>query len=324
MTLAPEALRIHRDAVVVDAHNDTIVAHKRLGLGLGERTDKSQLDLPRLKEGFVDVAFFAVDVTRATKSHLTYALDALGFFYRELEAHQGEIAVALTTHDLSTIVQGGKLAAVLAIENSDALEGSLDVLRMLFKLGVRTVGLTHSPRSLAGDGVDETRTGGGLTNFGVQLVEEMNRHNMVVDLAHISERGFRDALDLSKKPVIVSHGNCKALCDHRRNLTDDQIRALAHAGGVVGVTFVPSFVDTQTPSLSKLLDHIDHVARLAGPECVGLGSDFDGGGTLLKDPTQLPDITLGLLERGFDEQDVRKILGGNFLRVLKETMPAKG
>jgi len=310
------------EAVLVDAHNDTIVAHKRLGLGLGIKTDKTQLDLPRMKEGGLDVAFFAVDVTRALKNHLTYALDAFGFFDRELESNRTDISLVLTVKDLYEITEQGKIAALLAVENSDALEGSLNVLRMLFKLGVRSIGLTHNPRSLAADGVGEARTGGGLTNFGVQLIEEMNRLGVLVDLAHISERGFWDALEVSKEPVIVSHGNCKALCEHRRNLDDDQIEGLADKEGVIGVTFVPSFVHPKTPSLQRLLDHIDHIVRVAGVDHVGIGSDFDGGGTLLKDATELPKITEGLLKRGYSRDDVEKILGGNFIRVLSKVLPS--
>ncbi|KYH42084.1 MAG: hypothetical protein AYL32_000810 [Candidatus Bathyarchaeota archaeon B26-2] len=306
----------------MDAHNDTIVAHKRLGLGLGIKTDKTQLDLPRMKEGGLDVAFFAVDVTRALKNHLTYALDAFGFFDRELESNRTDISLVLTVKDLYEITEQGKIAALLAVENSDALEGSLNVLRMLFKLGVRSIGLTHNPRSLAADGVGEARTGGGLTNFGVQLIEEMNRLGVLVDLAHISERGFWDALEVSKEPVIVSHGNCKALCEHRRNLDDDQIEGLADKEGVIGVTFVPSFVHPKTPSLQRLLDHIDHIVRVAGVDHVGIGSDFDGGGTLLKDATELPKITEGLLKRGYSRDDVEKILGGNFIRVLSKVLPS--
>lgn len=322
MSHPSEASRFHMEAVLVDAHNDTIVAHKRLGLGLGIKTDKTQLDLPRMKEGGLDVAFFAVDVTRALKNHLTYALDAFGFFDRELESNRADISLVLTVKDLYEITEQGKIAALLAVENSDALEGSLNVLRMLFKLGVRSIGLTHNPRSLAADGVGEARTGGGLTNFGVQLIEEMNRLGVLVDLAHISERGFWDALEVSKEPVIVSHGNCKALCEHRRNLDDDQIEGLADKEGVIGVTFVPSFVHPKTPSLQRLLDHIDHIVRVAGVDHVGIGSDFDGGGTLLKDATELPKITEGLLKRGYSRDDVEKILGGNFIRVLSKVLPS--
>jgi len=313
--------RVHEEAVIVDSHNDTIMAHKRLGISLNERTSKTQVDIPRLREAKVDVAFFAVDVTRAVKNYLTYALDAFGFFDRNLEYASTEVSIVATKRDLFEAIRSGNLAIIMAIENSDATEGSLDVLRMLFKLGVRSIGLTHNTRSLAADGVGESRTGGGLTNFGVQLVEEMNRLGIVVDLAHISEKGFWDALEVSKKPLIVSHGNCKALCNHRRNLTDDQIRGLASKGGVIGVTFVPAFVDEKKPSLSRLIDHVDHIVDVAGIDHVGIGSDFDGGGTLLKDVMELPKITERLLERGYGEGEVKKILGENFLRVLSEVLP---
>jgi len=313
--------RIHEEAVIVDSHNDTIIAHKRLGISLKMRTDKTQVDLPRLREAGVNVSFFAVDVTLAIKNYLTYALDAFGFFEKDLESSKDEVLIIGTEKDLFETLRKGNLAVILAIENSDAVEGSLNILRMLFKLGVRSIGLTHNPRSLAADGVGESRTGGGLTNFGVQLIEEMNNLGILVDLAHISEKGFWDALEVSRKPVIVSHGNCKALCDHRRNLTDEQIRGLASKRGVIGVTFVPAFVDEKKPSISRLIDHIDHIVDIAGVDHVGIGSDFDGGGTLLKDVTELPKITENLLERGYAEKEVKKILGGNFLRVLSEVLP---
>jgi membrane dipeptidase len=320
--MKPDPERIHREAVIVDSHNDTIMAHKRLGISLNARTGRTQVDLPRLMEAGVNISFFAVDVTRAIKNHLRYALDAFGFLEKELEASQVEVPLITTGKELSETARKRGLGIILAIENSDAAEGSLNVLRMLFKLGVRSIGLTHNPRSLAADGVGESRTGGGLTTFGVQLVEEMNKLGMVVDLAHISEKGFWDAIDVSKRPVIVSHGNCKSLCCHRRNLTDDQIRGIADKRGVIGVTFVPGFVDEKKPTVSRLIDHIDHIVELAGVDHVGIGSDFDGGGTLLKDVTELPKITQGLLDRGYSRSDVERILGGNFLRVLSEVLPA--
>ncbi|MDA0746481.1 MAG: membrane dipeptidase, partial [bacterium] len=168
----------------------------------------------------------------------------------------------------------------------------------------------------------ETRSRGGLTSFGVGLVEEMNLLGMLVDVSHISEHGFWDVMEVSAKPVIASHSNCKAVCDHPRNLNDKQIKALAENGGSMGVTFVPSFVDAEKPTLQRLLDHVDHAVQLVGADYVGIGSDFDGGGTLVEDATVFPQITEGLAGRGYTEEDLRKILGGNHLRVLTEAIGA--
>ena len=214
----------------------------------------------------------------------------------------------------------GKPAVILAVEHADATERSLNVLRALYELGVRSIGLTHHVSSWAADGCGEARDGVGLTHFGMQLVQEMNRLGMLVDLAHVSPSAFYHTLEVTTKPVIFSHGNARALCDHPRNLTDAQLKALAQNGGVIGLSFVPSFVDESDPTLDRLLDHADHVAQVAGIEALGLGGDFDGGGTLLADATEVPRITDGLLLRGYSENDVRKVLGQNTFRVLKETI----
>ncbi|MDE3001094.1 MAG: dipeptidase [Gemmatimonadota bacterium] len=345
MTDREDAARLHRDALVIDSHNDAIVNHIRRGnLGFsgdpppdGDRRNASvaglrglldrparespvQIDFPKMRTGGLDAAFFAVDVTLAVKNHLTYALDAMGYFDSELEAHSDDVALAKSGSDIVRAKQDGKLAVILAIENSDGVEGSVNVLRMLHRVGVRSIGLTHDVSSLAADGNAEARSRGGLTRFGVRLVEEMNNLGMLVDVSHISETGFWDVMDVSRKPVIASHSNCKALCDHPRNLSNEQIRSLAKNGGSMGVTFVPRFVDKTAPSFTRLLDHVDHAVQLAGADHVGIGSDFDGGGTLMKDATSFPRITEGLLARGYTEADVRKILGGNHLRVLKEAI----
>ncbi|MSS70182.1 MAG: membrane dipeptidase [Candidatus Latescibacteria bacterium] len=338
-------MTLHRDSLVIDSHNDTIVSHIRRGnLGLdgnptkdrdrrsgtvaylrglldaADRKEEAQIDFPKMRAGGIDAAFFAVDVTRAWKNHLTYALDALGYFEEEVERLPGEALIARSAEDILRAKGEGKLAAILVVENSDGLEGSLNVLRMLHRVGVRSIGLTHNPRSEAADGNAEERNGSGLTTFGVRLVEEMNRLGVLVDVSHINERGFWDVMGVTRRPVVASHSDCKAVCDHPRNLTDRQIEALAKNGGVMGVTFVPGFVDAEAPTLERLLDHIDHAVKLVGPDHVGIGSDFDGGGTALKDATAFPRITEGLLNRGYSEGDVRKILGENHLRVLREAI----
>ncbi len=342
--------RLHQDALVIDSHNDAIVSLIRRGnlslrggdvphptgysgtiellrgpLEPAAYAWNGQVDLPKLRAGRVDAAFFAVDVTRAWKNHLAYALDAFGYFLADLEGLDGEVALARTASDLVSAKREGRIAALLVIENSEALEGSLHVLHALYHLGLRSIVLTHNWNTWAAAGNDEGSGGGGLTRFGVQLVEAMNRLGMLVDVSHIAERGFWDTLERSARPVIASHSCCAQLCPHPRNLSDAQLRALAENGGVVGITFVPSFIDPQwtpadwptVPSLQHLLDHVVHAVEVAGIDHVGIGSDFDGGGTVLPDFAAFPRITEGLLLRGFSEGDVRKILGENTLRVLR-------
>jgi membrane dipeptidase len=344
---------LHRSALVIDSHNDAIVSlirRRNLSLSGGPAPHlepregtvlflrgrleaeayawNGQVTLPKLREGGIDSAFFAVDVTRALKNHLAYALDAFGFFAADLEGLGDRAVVVRSGGEIEAAKREERLGIVLVVENSDALEGSLNILEIFHALGVRSITLTHNPGSLAALGNGETRCGGGLTCFGVRLVEGMNRLGMLVDVSHIAERGFYDVLETTRKPVIASHSCCSALCEHPRNLNDAQLRALAENGGVVGITFVPPFVDPAwreahwpaVPSVEKLLDHFDHAIQVAGIDHVGIGSDFDGGGTVLSDASDFPRLTEGLLGRGYGEEDVRKVLGLNHLRLLRATI----
>lgn len=340
-----DPLELQRDALVIDGHNDTIVAHIRrgnlsvargqehrvgdhagtIGFTRGHEDPRGeaaeiQIDAPLMRAAGIDAGLFAIDVTLARHNHLTYALDGLGYLFNDLTKSGGGLAVARSVADLETARAADTPAAILAIENADVTEKSLYVLRSLYDLGVRAIGLTHNVSSCAADGCLEARSGVGLTAFGVELVREMNRLGMVVDLAHVSPGAFFHALEVVERPVLFSHGNARALCDHPRNLTDDQLRALRDNGGVIGLSYVPYFVDAERPTLARLLDHVDHVAGVAGIETVGLGSDFDGGGTLLRDATETPKIVGGLLARGYSEADVRAVLGENMLRVLRAAM----
>ncbi len=346
MPVSTSILDLHTQSLVIDSHNDAIVAHIRRGnVSLANEHSKNpdqhsgtiaylrgrvppeedaigiQLNIPKMRQGGVDAAFFAVDVTRAWKNHLSYALDAFGWFDAEVAANASDICIVRKAADIQTAKDAGKLAAVLAIENSEGVERSLNILRSLYLLGVRSIGLTHNPNTWASTGNDEGETGGGLTRFGVQLVKEMNRLGMLVDVSHISERGFWDVLDISYAPVIASHSNCKTLCNHPRNLTNEQLKAIAVNGGVVGITFVPGFITEdgwkKTPPFAQLLNHIEYAIDVAGLDHVGIGSDFDGGGDLLKDATEFPKITEGLNERGYSDEAIQKVLGGNHLRVFE-------
>ena len=337
----PDAANLHRDSLVIDGHTDTIVSHIRRGkmnLSGGPYNETTrgtvsylrghlaspaadldiQINFPKMRSSGIDAALFAVDVTLARNNHLIYALDALGALDFEIESAGDDVVLALTADDIRQAKSEGKVAVIMAVENSDATEGSLNVLRMLHRIGVRSMGLTHNTSSRAADGNAETRSRSGLTTFGVELVREMNRIGMVVDVAHLSEPGYRDVLETADRPIINSHTTCTALCDHPRNLTDQQIKALAENGGVMGMTFVPSFVDDHTPTFERFIDHIDHAVQLVGPQYVGIGSDFDGGGTLVKDANVFPSITESLLEKGYTPEDVQLILGENFLRVFEQ------
>ena len=331
---------LHGDALVIDSHNDTAVGLIRRGnLGLaGESSPERrrrigavayvrqqfdpperplQLTLPRLREGGIDAGYFAVDTTIARNNHLLYALDALGYLKREVESHAGEASIALSAADIEDARAAGRFAVVLAVENSAALQHSLYALDALYEIGVRTMTLTHSARTEAADGC-EVEGGGGLTGFGREVVRRMNELGMLLDVSHLNERGFWDVLDHSDAPVVASHSCCRALCDHPRNLTDEQLRALGQAGGVVGVTFVPYFIDAAAPDMERLVDHVLHAVDLAGEAAVGLGSDFDGGGDLVPHAGNYPGITEKLLERGTGEPVVRAVLGLNHLRLLRQ------
>jgi membrane dipeptidase len=340
-----DAASLHGEALVIDSHNDTIVAHIRRGnlslfrgeAGAEERHAGTiaflrgsggpregaadiQINFPKMQQGGIDAAFFAIDVTLARGNHLTYALDRFGYLLYDIAQSQGEAVVVRRAEDILRAKGEGKPAVIMAVEHADCTERSLNVLRMLYEVGVRSIGLTHNVSSWAADGNAEAREGVGLTHFGVELVKEMNRLGILVDLAHVSPSAFFSALEVTNKPVIFSHGNARALCDHPRNLTDEQLVALSENGGVIGMSFVPFFVDAEAPTFERLLDHIDHVVEVAGVDTVGIGSDFDGGGTLLEDALVYPRITEGLLERGYSESDVQKILGGNTMRVLQEAI----
>lgn len=326
---------LQQSALVIDSHNDSIVAHIRRNLSMAgkdkpaghagtvrylrEHLESSdvQLNFSKMKQGGLDAAFFAVDVTRAWHNHLAYAMDAFGFFHQEVKANQDTILIARCAGDITEAKEAGKLAAVLVIENSEGIDRSLNTLHSLYEAGVRSIGITHNLNTWASTGNAEEHRNSGLTNFGVDLVKEMNELGMLVDVSHISERGFYDVLDITAHPIIASHSNCRALWEHSRNLRDDQIKAIAENGGVIGVTFVRNFVDDRNPTFEKLMDHIEHVIQLVGPDHAGIGSDFDGGGDLVSDATDYPSITDALQQRGHSDEVIRKVLGQNHLRIFQ-------
>ncbi|MDF9407429.1 dipeptidase [Pelotomaculum isophthalicicum JI] len=319
-----KAEALHNESIVLDTHCDALTAMLDEGRPLAGCSGLGHIDLPRLKVGKVNVQFFAAFIAPEYKNVATKrALELIDLFHREMENNNDVISHVKSIGEIDQAIMSGKIAAFLSIEGGEALAGSLGVLRVFYRLGVRSITLTWNGRNELGTGVGEDCPEEGLTEFGTAVVEEMNELGLLVDVSHLSEQGFWDVIKTSRQPVIASHSNCRALCDHPRNLTDEQIKALAGHGGVMGVTFVPDFLGGENPSVDDVLDHIEHVIAVGGPDCVGIGSDFDGTEELpagLVDCSCLPVITAGLLERGYNEFVIKKVLGGNFIRVIRQVI----
>ena len=325
------ALRLHREALVVDTHCDTIMQlMPQQGRGappprrLGERSDRGHIDLPRLVEGGVDCQTFAIYTGRRENQPgaLRTALQMVDVFDRECAANEGLIHVRSYDEILSAN-EAGRVAALLSIEGAEPLMGDLGLLRIFYKLGVRMLSLTWNWRTPFADGLSAKRAESRLTDLGVEALREMERLGIVYDVSHLSDSCFWDVVDVKEGPFIASHSNCRAVCDHPRNLTDDMIRALADRGGVMGMNFAPAFVDKEKATVERLVNHIDHIVDLVGVDHVGLGSDFDGIGSTpegLEDVSKMSNITRELVRRGYSDEEIEKILGGNHLRVLKEVM----
>jgi len=293
-------------------------------IGIGTRSSTGHIDVPRLIEGGVTCQFFAVSSERSrTPAYpLRTALLMIERFYRECNAVP-ELVPATSYRDIIEAKNGGKVAGMLSIEGADVIEGRLEMLSVFHRLGVRMVGLVHSLRNQLADGVTDRRTGGGLSELGLMAVEELDRLGIMIDVSHLNDEGFWDVIEHTKNPIIASHSNARAVCDHPRNLTDDMIRALGDNGGVMGMNFAPRFVHPTAATLERVVDHIDHIVELVGPDHVGLGSDFDGIPFTpkgLEDVSKLPDITRELINRGYSEEDIAKILGGNHLRLIKKVV----
>jgi membrane dipeptidase len=361
------ARRIHAETIGIDSHIDTLQRVLNGKEDISRRTGKGHVDLPRLREAGVRAPFFALYVPTYYKGSeaVRRTLQLRDAMQSVLDAHPDQIELALSAADVERIGRTGKTAAVLTIESGHAIADDLAVLRMYHRLGIRSMTLTHFRNTNWADSSTDTPEHAGLTDFGREVVREMNRLGMIVDISHVSDKTFYDTLAVTTRPVIASHSSCRALTDVPRNMTDDMIRALGRNGGVIGINFGANFLsqkeaeasrrnfatraavdpgltgraldefatkdylDTYSvmrPSLATIADavaHIDHVAKLIGADHVGIGSDWDGISSVpagLEDVSRIPHITAALLERGYSEQDVKKILGGNFLRVMRQVI----
>ena len=314
---------LHRESIIVDAHCDTLGRVIEGQRRLGERSALGQFDFPRAMDGGLTAELMATCFSpQRGGTGARQTLQFIDTFYEELDAYSHLAMPAVCADDILRAKELGKIALILSMEGAEGLEGDLSVLRVCYRLGLRVLGITWNRRNEAADGIGEIRTGGGLTGFGVDLVKECNRLGIVIDVAHLAPAGVEDVLEVFELPVVATHANWP----HPRNLTDAQLEAIARKGGVVGATPVPPFSgkDEMHSHLSVLLDHIDHMVSVMGEDGVGLGMDFDGVGDMrtegMEDVSRLPNLTKGLAERGYSAEAIRKILGGNFLRVFREML----
>lgn len=359
--------QIHQDLIVVDGHNDVIVESILPGKDIGKRIKTGHTDLPRLKEGGVDVQVFAVwsDDKKWNKNAYKHANDQIDALEKLIANNPDKIELAKSSTDIERINKEGKIVALIGIEGGNMIEERLDYLEALYDRGARYLTLTWNYNlpwvtAAAMEVKTKDKKGKGLTEHGKEIIRKMNDLGMMVDLSHAGEQTFYDVLSITSKPVLVSHSNAAALTPHYRNLKDAQLEALKKNGGVVGVNFYSEFLDSNYPqrvkklyykthkkdstnkelSIGKMygalspklkheanapfenvLKHIDHLVAKAGIDHVAIGSDFDGIESppqQLEDVSKFPVLTKALLERGYSKEDVAKIMGLNFLRVLKE------
>lgn len=364
------ALQIHRRAIVIDTHNDvtTPMTNNYFDLN-GLPPVPYRTNIERMKQGGLTAEFFSLYIRPWYVEHGGSArrtLDMIDAVYRAVERNPRDLMFATSVADIRRAKRLGKIACLMGIEGGHAIEDSLPTLREFYRLGVRYMTLTWNNTNSWADAGRGEKKYNGLNEFGQEVVREMNRLGMLVDVSHVSDDTMSDVLDISKAPIIASHSSARALSDQPRNIPDDLLRRIAKNGGVVHVNFYSAFVDTNTVTpqsrarderlkaqqdaidakykddperraeesdkleqanplpplpISKLIDHFDHIVKVAGIDHVGIGADFDGANDMperAKDVSMLPNITYELLKRGYSERDIRKVLGENLLRAMAE------
>jgi len=375
--LMKRAAVIHDIVLTVDTHTDTPMRLMRGEYDLGTVHDPQdrggKIDFPRMKQGGLDAVFFAIYVDQGPRTPegnekaKQQALATFNIIHQTIKKFPHLVESALTAADAYKIEKKGKRAIYIGIENGYPVGKDISLVKKYYDLGARYITLCHNGNNDICDSAsdDNGPEHNGLSGFGKQVVREMNRLGMIIDVSHMSDKSFYDVLEASKAPVMASHSCARALCDHERNMTDDMIKKLAKKGGVVQVCMVSSFVKKPPPNperdvefkalrekwkkadqlsekeqeelgneyrrlrkkypetqatVADLVNHIDHIVKVAGIDYVGIGSDFDGGGGLEDcfDVSQIGNITLELLKRGYTEKQIRKIWGGNFMRVFKK------
>jgi membrane dipeptidase len=371
MKISAHARELHFHSIVVDTHDDTTQRLLDPKFDLGARHDDGNIDIPRMREGGLDAIFFSIwmpgTITGPTAVEKTLVqIDAVR---RQAALHPNDLMLATTAADVRRAFAEHKIAVLMGLEGGHMIDDNLAVLRMYAALGIRYMTLTHTVNTDWADSSGDKPAHNGLTDFGKQVVREMNRDGVMVDVSHVADKTFWDALAVSRAPMIASHSSCRALCNAPRDMTDEMIKALADKGGVIQINYhvgflsqeyrdatlakpevmkqVQSEVDQKCgkedeacqimtedelihklmlngtlPEVSwtKIVDHIDHAVKIGGIDHVGLGSDYDGSDMPvgMEDVTHLPQITQALLDRGYSDADIKKILGENTLRVMTE------
>lgn len=346
-----KAKKLHSRAMVIDTHVDTTQHLLKADWDIAERHRLGHLDLPRLRDGGVGAVFFAIWAPGPVEPGVGFraAIEQFDLIERCIAANSEALMFARDSAGVREARKLGRIAILIGVEGGYLIEDSLENLRECHRRGATYMTLTHSFHTSWADSSGVHREiaplHGGLTDFGREVIREMNRLGMMVDVSHVSAGTLRDVLEVSTAPAIATHSSCYAIAPHRRNLTDDQIKAIAKTGGTVQINFSAAFVDPHFPKfdpavmdawwdaggptdkppldhhtpLTHLVDHVEHAIKLVGPKHVGFGSDFDGVAMLpdeMQNCSMLPNLTAALLGRGINEEDLTLVLGENVLRVM--------
>jgi membrane dipeptidase len=346
-TVSEQTQRVHESAIVIDTHIDTITHLLWHDHEFNERLTDARVDIPLLREGGIDAAFFAIWVDDKYEA-LRYTLRGIDVMFRTIDKYPDDLVIALTTADVEQAKREDKVAVLLSIEGGRALSDDLGVLRQLYKLGIRSTTLCWGDATSWIDSCND-EPHGGLTDFGRDIVAEMNQVGMIPDISHVSDKAFYDVLEASSRPIFASHSSCRALTPARRNMTDAMITALAQKNGVININSGAGFV-TREPADAHLanlrdwddqeydgwgrigiasgeggppIDHFEHAMELVGAEHVGIGTDFDGVKSLpvgMDHIGMMPIVTDLLLKRGRSEAEVNEVLGASNIRLFREAM----
>ena len=318
-----DACGLHHDIVTLDSHCDTPMFFPQ-GVDFGSRDERLLVDLHKMTEGHQDatimVAYLPQSLATSQPKGCRQFADNIFDKIEEITCqHKEHIAIAKDYVELVSHKETGRKSIMLGIENGIALEGDLKNLKHFADRGIVYMTLCHNGDNDICDSAKGSNTHNGVSDFGKKVIREMNKLGIMVDLSHASEKSFYDALEISQQPIVCSHSSCRALCDHPRNLTDDQMRALAKKGGIMQITLYTGFLRSDgEATMEDVMAHLEHAIEVMGIDHVGIGTDFDGDGGVrgLANASELLNLTRQLMARGYSDDDIQKIWGGNFLQLM--------